>query len=250
MKVIGVMTEDFKVYYELVKALKKRQMPFVSLSFGDGVPQNVGVIITTAWEMDRVDFPHKLAVSDIEESIENAAHGLDGKDSYGSLVIGIDPGKTPGIGVLGDEEVIFTALSVSPEDVRSVVKRVIREFKYETLVVRIGHGDVTKRNRIINALANLDLDIEIVDETGTTPHTDYPDIDAAINIASMEGFKAKGSYPVLPTEGELHEVQRRSRIKSEGKVTISRELAERVVKGEVTMNKAIWLQMKKKRGEH
>jgi NAD(P)-dependent dehydrogenase (short-subunit alcohol dehydrogenase family) len=254
MKVLGVMTEDFAIYYELVKALKKRHAPFVSLSFKDPIPHNVGLIITTLGELDHVDFPRKAAagLEDIEDAIELAIHRLKGKDSYRSLVIGIDPGKTPGIGVLGDDEVIFTALSVSPEDVRSVVKRVIREFPHELLVVRIGHGDLTRRNRIINSLANMELNVEIVDETGTTPpHTEYPDIDAAINIAGIKGNKAQPSYPVEPTEGELHEIQRRSRIKSEGRVTISKELAERVLRGELSMNKAIWQQMKKhKEKEH
>ena len=46
MKVIGVMTEDFSVYYDLVKVLKERKIPFISLSFEDVIPANVGLILT------------------------------------------------------------------------------------------------------------------------------------------------------------------------------------------------------------
>jgi hypothetical protein len=42
-----------------------------------------------------------------------------------------------------------------------------------------------------------------------------------------------------PTEGELRELQRRSRIKSQGRVTISSEMARRVALGELTLIEAI-----------
>ena len=42
-----------------------------------------------------------------------------------------------------------------------------------------------------------------------------------------------------PTEGEVKELQRRSRIKSQGRVTISLDLARKVALGELTLEEAI-----------
>ncbi len=47
MRIIGVMTEDFQFYYRLVRRLKERDEPFVSLGFEDALPYNIGAIITT-----------------------------------------------------------------------------------------------------------------------------------------------------------------------------------------------------------
>jgi hypothetical protein len=42
-----------------------------------------------------------------------------------------------------------------------------------------------------------------------------------------------------PTDGELREIQRKSRIKSQGRITISSELAKKVALGELTLAEAI-----------
>jgi hypothetical protein len=105
--------------------------------------------------------------------------------------------------------------------------------------VRIGHGDRTNRNRILNSLAREGLPTEIVDEAGTTDRTQEPDIDAAIKIAFVPGVRATPPYDVEPTPGEVREIQRRSRMSSEGGVTISKELASRVARGEITLDEAI-----------
>ena len=105
--------------------------------------------------------------------------------------------------------------------------------------MRIGHGDRTNRNRILNALAQEGLPTEIVDEAGTTDRTQEPDIDAAIKIAFVPGVRATPPYDVEPTPGEVREIQRRSRMSSEGGVTISKELASRVARGEITLDEAV-----------
>jgi hypothetical protein len=120
-----------------------------------------------------------------------------------------------------------------------VVERVIKSYPSEDTIVRIGHGDTTHRNRIINSLSRFNLKVEISDETKTTRISDSPDIDAAIDIALKSGVVAKKKYKVEPTEGELRDIQRRSRIESKGRVTISKEEAKKVAKGELTLKEAI-----------
>jgi hypothetical protein len=246
MKIIGILTSDFRIYYDLIKTLKFRGTPFRSLSFEEPIPVNIGVIITTEQEKDKIDFPLMVFVSDdIELTIDIAQRTLKGKEKYQNLIIGIDPGKRPGIAIMGDGEILATAQVSSPENVFERVARAIKSYPAEESVIRIGHGDTTHRNRIINSLSQFGLKIEIADESRTTRISEAPDIDAAIDIALKNGVEAKGEYAVSPTAGELKDIQRRSRIASKGRVTISKEVAILVAKGKLTLEEAIENELEK-----
>jgi hypothetical protein len=240
MKIIGILTSDFRVYHNLITALKRRDLPFASLSFDEPIPLNIGVIITTKGEEDKIEFKKIVcAQNDIELAIDIAERKLKGKEKCKRLIIGIDPGKRPGLAVIGDGEILNTSQVSSPEKVKEIVSRAIKSYPSEETIVRIGHGDTTHRNRIINSLSEFKLRIEISDETRTTKISDSPDIDAAIDIALKEGQKAKRRYKVKPTQGELRDIQRRSRIESKGRVTISKEEAKKVAQGKLTIEEAI-----------
>jgi hypothetical protein len=238
-KVLGVMTEDFRLYHDLVAELKARDIPFVSLSFSRRVPENVGVIVTSAKEADRVRRPHVVAEGDIGTAIARAVQVLQGKTEWDEVLVGIDPGEAPGVAVVGDGQVLATYHAPSPEGVARIVRDALGTFPSARRRVRIGHGDRTNRNRILNSLAREGLPTEIVDEAGTTDRTQEPDIDAAIKIAFVPGVRATPPYDVEPTPGEVREIQRKSRMSSEGVVTISKELASRVARGEITLDEAI-----------
>jgi hypothetical protein len=247
MKIIGVVTENFSLYYELVHLLKHDRIPFVSLSLSDSIPANVGVVITSRDESDKIRFKKKLVIGkgdDHRATINEALRMISGKDRYNMLVIGIDPGNRPGLAVLGDGIVVETAQIASPEEVAVEIERILPLHPAKDVRVRIGHGDKTNRNRIINSLSGLPVIIEIVDEKGTTKHSVSPDIQAAIDIAHSEGEIASPPLKVEPSEGEIRNIQRQSRIFSDGRVTISATLAKKVALGEITLEEAVSLQQR------
>ena len=170
---------------------------------------------------------------------------IQGKKRFRSLIIGIDPGKRPGIAVLGDGEILNVYQPATPEDVVKIVKQVKRTYPDQDLLIRIGHGAPTQRNRIINALFNFDMAMELVDESHTTHKTPQPDIKAAIDIALSHGTEIKTKYEINPTAGEIRDIQRISRMESNGAVTISKPLAEKVASGKLTLEQAINVQRKK-----
>ena len=238
-KVLGVMTEDFRLYHDLVEELKARDVPFVSLPFSRRVPENVAVIVTSPKEVDRIPRRPVVAVEEIEPAIAQALQILRGKTHWEEVLVGIDPGAEPGVAIIGDGQVLATYHAPAPEDVGGIVREALRTFPSSHRRIRVGHGDRTNRNRILNALAREDLPSEIVDEAGTTDRTQDPDIDAAIKIAFVPGVRARPPYAVEPTPGEVREIQRRSRVTSDGDVTISKELASKVARGEITLDEAI-----------
>lgn len=238
-KVLGILTEDFRLYHDLVAALKARDLPFVSLSFSRRIPDSVGAVLTSPAEAGRIRLRRVVAVDDIDSSIAKAIQILKGKSAWTDLWIGIDPGREPGVAVIGDGEVIDTRIAASPEAVAFHVRQAIRTFPATDARIRIGHGDPTNRNRILNALSRDQLPVEIVDEAGTTRRTPQPDVDAAIDIARTRGHRAEPPFEVRPTPGEVREIQRRSRLDSGGVVTISSDLAGAVARGDLSLEDAI-----------
>ena len=246
-KVLGILTEDFRLYHDLVGALKARGAPFTSLSFSRRVPETVGAVLTSAAEAPRIRFKNVIVVHDLDNAIARALQLLKGKTEWTELLIGVDPGHEPGVAVLGDGDVLDTYLAPSPEAVRDQVRTALRTFPAKRVRVRVGHGDPTNRNRILNSLADDGLRVEIVDEAGTTHRTPQPDLDAAVDIARTPGVRVEPPFEVRPTPGEVREIQRRSRLQSGGQVTISSELANGVAQGKLTLDEAIARQRRRDR---
>lgn len=247
-RVLGLLTEDFRLYHDVVAALKARDIPFVSLSFSRRVPENVGAILTSPSEASRVRGPAVVVADDIDRAIAKALQLLKGKREWRELLVGIDPGREPGLAVIGDGEVIDTRTAPNPESVAHLVREAIQTFPAALVRVRVGHGDPTNRNRILSVLAKDPLRVEIVDEAGTTHRSAHPDVDAAIVIARTPGVPAEPPFVVHPTPGEVRDIQRRSRLDSGGRVTISAELASAVARGEVSLEEAIARQRRRRRG--
>ncbi len=210
------------------------------------VPAHVGVIITTEREAETIDFSRdKIIIEDgrPQATLDKAFSLLFGED-FDIIIIGIDPGKYPGIAVLGNNKTI-SVHHVSVGDVCPLVKRIMREYNNKKIVVRIGHGARLIRSQLINGILDLGLPVEMVDETGTTPRLGkgvhgqvISDIIAAINIARIPG-KNVGKQFIEPSHGEVRVIQEHSREYSNGRSTIPRLLARAVAKGELTLDEAM-----------
>ncbi|MDI6707833.1 MAG: hypothetical protein QME47_01935 [Candidatus Thermoplasmatota archaeon] len=242
MKVIGILTKKFPLYYELIKALKQKNLSFESLEFGKKIPSRIGVVITSRQESKVIKFKNKvIAGNDLESTVEKACGKLIGLKYYDSLVIGIDPGEKPGIAAIANEKKVKVAQAQAPEDVAKIVKKIAQEYPANRKLIRIGYGARLLRNRIINKILNLKIPIELVDETSTTKRGFDRDIRAAIEISMRLGKAIPKDYSfpkVKPTLGELKEIQSKARTAT-GILTISRKLADKVAKGEMSLEEAI-----------
>lgn len=245
MKVIGIMTKDFRFFYELVQLMREHREPFVSLDFDDQVPDTVGVVITTREERPLVRFSKVIATDRPDLALDMARSQLKGRESFRTLVAGIDPGSRPGLAIIGDGRVLVAETVGSPERVADEIDRYRRCFRHERLIARVGHGDRTNRNRVIRSIWNSVDDVEVVDETNTTRRTEEPDADAAVSIALGSGYRMPFPPEVRPTPGEVRDIQRLSRIESGGRMTISSDLAESVAKGELSLPEALRAQGRK-----
>jgi len=252
MKTIGVYTKDFSIYHDLLKILKKRKIPYVSLSSLDHIPSKIGVIITSNNELHDVKLS-KVVAADAYDSVDHAVdlaiQMLIGKDLYSKVFIGIDPGDYPGIAVVGDDILLHKTCVKNPGKVVGVIKRYIKEYPANQTIIRIGHGSITIRNRIINSLIPLGVPIEIVDETKTTSpqqkNRTERDSEAAAAIALIHGGKVQKKLPLEPTRGEIKNIQEKSRKLTNGQYSISEKTAIKILNGDLSLKDAIEKERKK-----
>lgn len=236
---IVVATDDFEVYHGVVAELRDRGAVFTTVEPGEELPEGTGVVIVG--EDDPRPDPGEglevvVATPDApNRAVEAALAALRGTE--GRTVVGVDPGPNPGIAVLSGETVVAVH-HVPLTEAAGVIRDAVEGAPDP--VVRIGHGARLQGARIIDELEN--VRVELVDETGTTPHLGagvrgVADVLAAVNIARFEGEVIE-DREVEPTKGELQAIKNRSRERSGGR-TIDEELARRVATGDLTLDEAL-----------
>ncbi len=242
---IGLVTKDARFYYKVAKELKGRGLEFTSLKLEDDIPGDVKVVLTSIGEKDEIDFPSVVACKDVRDAVRDCLKISRGMGPCKRLVVGIDPGLKPGIAVLADGVVVEVDHLNSPEEVLPAVMGALEAYGGEEVVVRVGRGGGMYNMRVLkNLQGTLEVPIEAVDENHTNPdlrrassHA-LKDIMAAVNIALKNGRVLKDKVKLQPTPGEIRQLQKESR-KLSGNLTISKELAEGVAKGELTLEEAI-----------
>jgi len=235
--VIVVATADFEVYHGVVGELRDRGLRFTTVELGASLPDGCAVVITAVdedWRPGSVPVV-RARPGDPRAAVDEAVALL--RAEGGRTVVGVDPGDRPGVAVLSGESVV-AVFQVPLADVVDVVRAEIEGAADP--VVRVGDGARLSGAQIIEALD--DVCVELVDETGTTPHLGtgtrgMGDVLAAVNIARRSG-EAVGQREIEPTEGEIQAVQNRSR-EVTGSATLPADLARRVATGDLSMAEAI-----------
>jgi hypothetical protein len=257
MKKIGIYTNNFSLYHDLIEVLKKRNIPFISLSSIKNISNKIGVIITTHDEIHNIKIKNVIAAdiyNNLDQVIDIAKQMLIGKDIYSRLIIGIDPGEKPGIALIGDDILLKKTNVNSPENILKYIKRFIKEYSSMNILIRIGNGSLIHRNRIINKIIDLNIPIEIVNEKKTTINQNKgrynKDGEAAAIIALINGVKVRKRQPIIISRGDIKRIQEKSRQISDGKFSISEKTAISVLKGNINLLDAIELDKNNKKTKH
>jgi hypothetical protein len=197
---IAVATLSGKAYYKLVKELKQRKIPFLSLIPRDHVPLNIKVVMTTKEEQHLIKHPNILVFEDEMAPttvVDEAIRVAQGKRDYDRVIIGIDPGKTFGVAITADGKVLETVTCSSLEETVNTVLESLNRMPATVNVVKIGNGAPIYAEKLVHLL-NMSLPkrvvIKIVSEAGTshfmreTTHLrGSRDMMSAIKIAERNG---------------------------------------------------------------
>lgn len=233
---LGVYIKDFKLYHEVVEEIKRRRLEYREIFPGE---DDTEFIVLTDTQFS---FKKYIKVNDPVSAVRKALSMLYGKENFDEIFIGIDPGLRIGMAIYGDGILLEEFELTDIELLRKIVKQIGIDYGSKNVLIRVGRGDEPNRNRIVNALYG-SYPIELVDEYRTSSIKNR-NIEAAKKIAMKKGTPVRGRMEIRPRRGEILEVQRKSRIASNNLVTISRELAKKVVKGEIDLSQAIEIQKK------
>lgn len=237
---VVVATADFELYYDLVAELRGRSVRFTTIEPGEPLPDGASAVLVGP-DDDPGEVPADVPLvvaeaADARRAVDETLARL--RDVDGRVVVGVDPGDRPGVVVLAGDDVV-AAYQVPLADVPALVEAEIEGIP--DAVVRIGDGARLQGARIVEALS--DVRVELVDETGTTPHLGpgargAGDLLAAANVARREGEPIE-RRDVEPTAGELQRIKTASRERSSENRAITEALARRVARGELTIEDAL-----------
>ena len=200
---IAVATTSGKAYYLLVNELKKRNIPFLSLTPNEPIPIEIKAVITTEKEKQSIHHEKVLAYKENVEPealINEALRIVQGKEYYERVVIGLDPGEVFGLAVLADGRVIETGNCFSVEETVEKIKSSLKNLEttpIASISVKIGDGVPVCKERLLRALDRAlpsNIVLESVSEAGTDRHLNEAkhrrglrDIVSATRIAGRNG---------------------------------------------------------------
>jgi len=200
---IAVATVSGKAYYLIVNELKRKNIPFISLTPNDIIPIEIKVAITTKEEQHLINHEKILAYHDgvePEALINEALQIIQGKEYYEKIVIGVDPGEVFGVAVLADGKVIETGNCFSGEETLDKIKKILRnleKIQITSVSVKVGNGVPVYKEKLLRVLDNAlpsNVMLESVSEAGTNRYLSETkhrrglrDIVSAIRIAGRNG---------------------------------------------------------------
>lgn len=200
---IAVATVSGKAYFLIVSELKRRNVPFVSLTPYEPVPIEVKVVITTEEEKELIHHEEILAYKHGIETaalINEAMRIVQGKESFEKVTIGVDPGDVFGLAVLAGGRVVETGNCYSVEETLHKIETIIRGLEdtpVSTISVKVGDGVPACKDRLLRDLDKIlppNVVLESVREAGTNRglseakhRRGLRDIVSAIQIAGRNG---------------------------------------------------------------
>ncbi len=240
---VAVRTDDFRLAYRLLDRLRDSGIEHMQLDPEHPVPNRVDFWIASHAEVGGTKDARGIgcAVEEIDSVISSIMNRIAVGEKVQRICFGIDPGPRPGLSWIADGH---PAGSIQMESVDATVDQVIailNDFMPPESVVRIGNGSPTISSRIANVCLARGLSVQFVDETSTSIGSRHDHVSAASAICTKEGVPVTERLQVIPTEGEVREIQRRSRSISEGRLTIPSQLARAVAVGRLTLSEAVEL---------
>lgn len=233
---IVVATEDFEVYHGVVNELRDRNVRFTTIEPAAALPKLASVVITAESDDIAEDIP--VIVCDPDAPRAAVDEALARERDGGRRIVGVDPGKKPGIAVLEGDDIV-AAFQLPLADAAEVIRNELAGAPDP--VVRLGDGARHESAQLIDALQGVPL--ELVDETASTPHLGdgtrgMGDVLAAVNIARRSG-EPVSERDIEPTTGEIQVIKSASRERSADNRAITADLARRVAVGELSMDEAL-----------
>lgn len=171
---VAVATVQGKACFLIVNQLREQNIPFISLVPGQSVPAKMKLVITTEQEKHLVNH-EKILVFHSEDELDSLVNEVKkmllGKEAFGKIVVGIDPGVAIGLVAIADGKVIEEGNCFSTKEVINSIIKILRNvnFSVTSVSVKIGNGAPVYKELLegLDDALPPQIVLEVVDEAGT-----------------------------------------------------------------------------------
>jgi hypothetical protein len=188
---IGICTEDFALLHDVLKLFKDKGIHHAVLEKGQTWDSSMdSLALQNGLESPHFTLkePPIVRISrDPSVTVNRAIAASLGRFRPREIIVGIDPGKRPGMAFIADGILISAQRSTGPDDILIRLKNGKKAFEPWSMLIRVGNGDPNSRDPIIDELKRAGYPLEVVDETQTTKTKRYRDENAAVLIAHTKG---------------------------------------------------------------
>jgi len=161
LRYLGIVVGDIKTSYGLIKELKRIGIPFVLLTEGDAIPAHVSAIIVSGPKAGGGSLPQVPYDGDPRRTVLRALSASMGRERFGQVVVGIDPGDSAGVAVIADGELV-EAFAVVGERVWAAVWGILKAYDAEEFILKLGRGRVD--GAVISRLKGSGIRVERVED--------------------------------------------------------------------------------------
>lgn len=141
MRYLGIVVGDIKTSYGLAKELRRVGVPFVMLKEGEAVPPHVTATIVSG-PKGGGGMPNQVVYDgNTRRTVLRAISASMGRERFGQVVVGIDPGESAGLAIIADGELI-EAFTVEGARLWTEVERILGDYDAEGFRLKLGKGGI------------------------------------------------------------------------------------------------------------
>lgn len=240
MKPLYVRTDDFRLAHRLLSEFQRRGLPALQVGINDPIDGEAYWFGTAEEVMEHGGRGVAVNAEEVAETVSTWLLSRQLTGPPNQLIVGIDPGPRPGCAFFADGMLLGKRELESIEEALDHIVNLVQHTRPSSVLVRIGHGSPVHRDRLLNHVISLGYHVEIVNEHRTsTGQPRHAHGSAALKIAMLQGKATHEQRTVSTTPGELRNLQRISRRRSKGQLTISLSTALLVSQGKLSMEEAL-----------
>lgn len=163
LRYIGVVVDDIKASYRVIRELKAKRIPFVLLKPGEQSPDHVTALIICEVADSDLLYKGVRYNGDAHNTVLRAISLSKGREEFELVVVGVDPGESTGFAVIADGDFLegYTVAKIRAGD---EAKEILASYPASNFLFRIGKGRVG-RDLLATVRSDPRAAVEFVTET-------------------------------------------------------------------------------------
>ena len=140
MRYLGIVVGDIKTSYALIRECRRVGISFVLLKEGEAVPPHVAATIVGKAGAAALS-PLVAYDGSARKTVLRALSASMGRERFGQVVVGVDPGESAGVAVIADGELV-EAFMTSGARLWAAVGEIMESYDAEEYTLKLGRGRV------------------------------------------------------------------------------------------------------------